>query len=84
VKDDIRLCEKRGHEFDVANITTNQLQVRMEILRPRNITVDLRHECIDDGHVVPASQESVAKMGADESGSTSHQDALTHWASPKR
>jgi hypothetical protein len=44
--------------------------------------VNLRHQTIEDRHLVAARQEKIDEMGADESGSAGHKRVFTQGYSP--
>src|SRR5215469_15411072 len=69
------ILEGPRETVDVAYVLANKLRRRVEEARREACRMNLRVETIDDAHLVPALDQRIDQMRANESGTTNDHDA---------
>ena len=72
--DGIDAVERPPHRLRVAHVADLQLDVGREVLRPPGAAVHLRGEVVERAHAVPAREQLVGEMRADEARAAGDED----------
>ncbi len=74
VDDALDAVERRGDGVVVAHVGDDQLDLRVEVCGALASRVHLRIERVEDAHTVPALEQAIREMGADEPGAAGDQE----------
>ncbi len=75
MEDPIDALERRGDVVVAAEVADHQLRRGVEVLRRPAGRMGERVEVVEDPHLLPAGEQRVDEMGADEAGAAGDEDA---------
>ena len=78
VDDRVGAVERAAHGLGVADVADHELHLRAQVVRPRPALVHLLGEVVERPHAVPAGEQRVGEVRADEARAAGDQDELSH------